>query len=186
MFNAMGKKSNVGVMQSCKQFKIADCIVTVKGALKELKQDSVNASWNKLWPEAVKNSTKISSADQDIQEINMAHCIEGEGLSDMEPGEVQELLQEPNYELTQEDLNEIMQSSTDVEKKKEEEETNVNQWTLEYFADLFKDFRNLKHKIRELDPSMEKSTEIVRELEQEFAPYTMLCNEIKPKRSSSL
>jgi hypothetical protein len=47
----------------------------------------------------------IPSDDQEIQEIvNMAHCIEGEGLSDMVPGEVQELLQEPNYELTQEDL----------------------------------------------------------------------------------
>jgi hypothetical protein len=34
-------------------------------------------------PEAVKNSTKIPPAHQEIQEINMAHCIEGQGLSDM-------------------------------------------------------------------------------------------------------
>jgi hypothetical protein len=67
----------------------------------------------------VKNSTKIPSAEQEIQEIvNMAHCIEGEGLSDMVPGEVEELLEEPNYELTQEDLDELIQSSTDVEKRK--------------------------------------------------------------------
>jgi hypothetical protein len=91
---------------------------------------------------------KIPSADQEIQEIvNKAHCIEGEGLYDMVPGEVEELLQEPNYELTQEDLDELIQSSTDVGKKEEEEETNENQWTLESFADLFKDFRNLKHRI---------------------------------------
>jgi response regulator of citrate/malate metabolism len=102
----------------------------------------------------------------------MAHCIEGEGFSDMVPGEVEELLQEPN-ELTQEDLDELIQSSTNVEEKEKEEETNVNQWMLESFVDLFKDFRNLKHKIRELDPSMERSTEIARELEQSFAPYTM-------------
>jgi hypothetical protein len=68
----------------------------------------------------------------------MAHCIEGEGLSDMVPGEV-ELLEEPNYELTQEDPYELIQSSIDVEVKEEEEETIVNQWTLESFADLFKD-----------------------------------------------
>jgi hypothetical protein len=123
-----GRKSNVGVMQSWKQFSIADCIVTVKESLKELKQDSVNACWKRLWPEAVKNSTKIPSADQEIQEtVNMAHCIEGEGLSDMVPGEGEELLQEPNYELTQEDLDELIQSSTDGEEKDEEEETNVNQ-----------------------------------------------------------
>jgi hypothetical protein len=72
----------------------------------------------------VKNSTEIPSADQEIQEINLAHCIEGEGLSEMVPGEVEGLLQEPNYELTQEDLDELTQSSTDVEEK--EEETNVN------------------------------------------------------------
>jgi hypothetical protein len=65
----------------------------------------------------------------------MTHCIEGEGLSDMVPGDVEELLQEPNYELTQEDLDELIRSSTDVEEK--EEERNVNQWTLESFADLF-------------------------------------------------
>jgi hypothetical protein len=47
-----------GAMQSWKIFNIADCIVTVTEALKELKQDSVNAYWKKLWPEAVKNSTK--------------------------------------------------------------------------------------------------------------------------------
>jgi hypothetical protein len=56
----------------------------------------------------------------------MAHCIEGEGLSDMVPGEAEELLQEPNYELTQEDLNELTKSSTHIEEKEEEGETNVN------------------------------------------------------------
>jgi hypothetical protein len=106
-------------MQSWKQLSIADCIVTVKESLKELKQDSVNACWKKLWPEAVKHSTEIPSADQEIQEIvNMAYCIEGEGFSDMVPGKAEELLQEPNYELTQEDLNELTKSSTDVEEKK--------------------------------------------------------------------
>jgi hypothetical protein len=71
-----------------------------------------------LWLEAVKNSTKIPSADQEIQEIvNKAHCIEGEGLYDVVSGEAEELLQERNYELTQEDLDELIQSSTDVEKK---------------------------------------------------------------------
>jgi hypothetical protein len=58
----------------------------------------------------------------------------------------------------------------------------VNQWTLKSFADLFKDFRNSKHKIRELDPSMEMSMTISRELEQEFAPYTMLYNEMNEKK----
>jgi hypothetical protein len=68
-------------MQSWKQFNIADCIITVKEALQELKQDSVNACWETLWPEAVKNSTKIPSDDQEIQEIvHMAHCIEGGGI----------------------------------------------------------------------------------------------------------
>jgi hypothetical protein len=91
--------------------EIIDCTITVREALKELKQDSVNACWKNLWPEIVKNSTKISSADQEIQEIvNMARCIEGEGLSDVVPGEVEELLQEHNYELTQKDLDELIQS----------------------------------------------------------------------------
>jgi hypothetical protein len=56
------------------------------------------------------------------------------------------------------------------------------QWTLESFADLFKNFGNLKHKIRELDPSLERCTKIARELEQAFAPYTMLYNEMKQKK----
>jgi hypothetical protein len=55
------------------------------------------------------------------------------------------------------------------------------QWTLESFADLFNNFRNVKHKIRELDLSVERSTKIARELEKAFAPYTMLYNEIKQK-----
>jgi hypothetical protein len=42
------EKANVGVIQSWKQFSIADCIVTVREALKELKQDSVNECWKKL------------------------------------------------------------------------------------------------------------------------------------------
>jgi alpha-beta hydrolase superfamily lysophospholipase len=46
----------------------------------------------------------------------------------------------------------------------------ARRWTLESFADLFEDFRNLKHKIRELDPSMESGMKIPRELVQEFAP----------------
>jgi hypothetical protein len=58
----------------------------------------------------------------------------------------------------------------------------VNQWTLESFADLFKDFRNLKDKIRELDRSMEGSMKISRELEQAFALFAMLYNEMKQKK----
>jgi H2-forming N5,N10-methylenetetrahydromethanopterin dehydrogenase-like enzyme len=133
----------------------------------------------------VKNSTKIPSADQEIQEIvNMAQCIEGEGLSDMVHGEAEELLQAPNYELAQEDLDELMQSSTDVEEKEEQEETNVNQWTLESFADQFKNFRNIKHKFRELDPSIKRSTTISRELKQTCVPYTTLYNEMKQKKAA--
>jgi hypothetical protein len=102
----------------------------------------------------------------------------------MVPGEAEDLLQEPNYELTQEDLDELIQSSTDVEKK--EKETNVNQLTPESCADLFKDFRNLKHKICELNPSMERSMKIGRELEHALAPYTMLFNEMEEKKKRSL
>jgi hypothetical protein len=58
----------------------------------------------------------------------------------------------------------------------------VNQWALESFADLFKDLINLKHKIRELHPSVERNMKIARELEHAFAPYTMLYNEIKQKK----
>jgi hypothetical protein len=50
-------------------------------------------------------------------------------------GEVEELSQDPNYELTQEDLDDLIQNSTDIEEKEEEEETNVNQWTIETFTD---------------------------------------------------
>jgi hypothetical protein len=71
----------------------------------------------------------------------------------------------------------------DVEEK--EEETNVNQWTLKSFANLFKDFRNLKHKVRELDPSVERSTKIACELEQAFAPYTMPYNKMNQKEAAA-
>jgi hypothetical protein len=154
----MEEKSNFGVMQSWKQFNIADCIVTFKEALKDLKQDKVNACW-KMWPEAVKNSIKIPSADQEYKKLLTWHIVLKGRDCDMVPGEAEEL-QEPNYELTQEGLDQLIQSSTDVEEKEEKEETNVNQWTLESFVDLFKDFRNLNHKIRELDPSMERSMKI--------------------------
>jgi hypothetical protein len=62
----------------------------------------------------------------------------------------------------------------------------VNQWTLGSLTDLFKNFRKIKHKIRELYTSMEKSMKIARDLEQAFAPYTMLHNEMNKKKSSSL
>jgi hypothetical protein len=60
-----------------------------------------------------------------------------------------------------------------------------HQWTLEFFADLFKDFRNLKHKIREFDSSLERSTKIAPELEQAFVPYTMLYNGMKQKKETA-
>jgi hypothetical protein len=68
--------------QSWKQFNVADSIVTVKEALKELKQDSVNACWKKLQPEAVKNSTKYSlPLTKKYKKLLTWHTIEGERLS---------------------------------------------------------------------------------------------------------
>lgn len=85
-------------MSECwKSFTVADCITFIKDSVDELRPTTLNACWHKLWKAVVKDF-KESSEEVNTATI-LARQLNGEVFEDVQPNEVEELLQAHTEEL---------------------------------------------------------------------------------------
>lgn len=93
------------VSQRWKSYNIANSILNIRESLDEIKESSIKACWQKLWPEAVNNFSSFPSFDNEVRNnAQMVQQVEEEGFEDLETTEVEELIQSYAKEQTEEDL----------------------------------------------------------------------------------
>lgn len=173
-----------------RQYTIASCLTTIQRALEEMKSQTVQASWKKLWPGIVHDYEGFSL--EEVQHsavdkaVRLAQMLEGEGFTDMTRDEVNELIDEHSGELTDEDLMELTKSGSeeeeeeaqddDDEEEQPEEETGL---TLENLAKLVRIIREGQSWAEEIDPDMTRSITFKNMLESSLVPYK---NELAQKK----
>jgi hypothetical protein len=107
--------------------------------LDELKSETVNACWKNLWSEVVHD---FKGELKKI--IRTAREVGGEGFVDMTDEEVEEHIEEHQEVLTNEELEDLVKSSTEEE---EEEEEEPAMWTREKFGEVYVRERERKYTI---------------------------------------
>ena len=101
-------------MECWKSFTIADAITFIKAD--ELKPETVNACWKNLWIEVVNDFKGFPAIDGEVKKIiRVARQVGGEGFVDMIDEKVEEHIEEHQEVLTNEELEELVKSSTEEE-----------------------------------------------------------------------
>ncbi|KAL9912861.1 tigger transposable element-derived protein 1-like [Glossina fuscipes fuscipes] len=108
----------MNVMECWKKFDAAKCIVNIKESLEELKPHTLKSCWRKLCSaltaENDEESMKIQTLTANIAEI--ANAIGRDGFEEIESSDIQELLESQDEDLTETDLEEMLNSPPIEEK----------------------------------------------------------------------
>ncbi|XP_070592166.1 tigger transposable element-derived protein 1-like isoform X2 [Erythrolamprus reginae] len=189
---AMDADDNFTLKAYWRQYTIASCLKNIQNALTDMKTQTMNACWRKLWPEVVHDYKGF--APEEIQDaavqtsVKLAQALGGEGFVDMTPEEVNGLLDEHGLPLTDKDLEELTRSASEEEEEAEaeqaEEEEDVG-LTLERLAELNRATSNVQRMVELWDPNMTRSIQFNASLDNIFAPYRSMLAQ-KNKRRQQL
>lgn len=184
---------NKTVQQLMEDYSIADCLSVIQEALAEVEPHVVNGCWRKLWPQCVYDFQGFTDTvhqnscpppDTVSHILSLAHRIGGDGFSDMDRNDVEELLKGHAIEMTDEALLELIHSA---EEEEEEEDTNKGthkpEITLETVAKGLRLAKSLTDFFCNVDPSMTRSTKFKTDIESATACYRQLCTELKQAAS---
>ncbi|CAI9734501.1 transposable element-derived 1-like [Octopus vulgaris] len=105
------------------RYSIATCLQNIQ-VIKEMKNETLNGSWKKLWPEAVHNYKGFSSDEIYHSAIHKAvkpeKLLGGDGFTNMTTKDFNNLIAAHSDPLTDEDLTGISKSASEDEEEQRE------------------------------------------------------------------
>lgn len=147
-------------------YTIASYLQNIQRAIQEMKTETLNACWKKMWPEAVQNPTG-GSLDETHHSavdtaVNLAKQLGGDGFSGMTPDDINALIDADAHPLTDADLAEMTKPPSDDEREEEEEDTSVGKdeedgLTLGRLATMLRVANELQRAAQDWDPLMSRS-----------------------------
>lgn len=162
---------DMNVMECWKKFDIAKCIVNIKESLEELKPYTLKSCWKKLWPaltaENDEESVQIQTLTANIAEI--ANGIGRDGFEQIESSDIQELLESQDEDLTETDLEEMLNSQP-IEEEASTSTGNVT-FNLKNLSEGLRMANELCDFFMKIDPSMERSLIFKRQIANATAEY---------------
>ncbi|CAM4686346.1 unnamed protein product [Lepidochelys kempii] len=121
--SVMDADPNLNVMECWKSFNIASCITYIKQAMDATKPETVNACRRNLWNECVNDFKGFQTIDKEVKRIvQVARQVGGDGFVDILEEEIEELVESHRETLTNEELEELIKSSTEDEDDDDEQE----------------------------------------------------------------
>lgn len=119
LVEAMDTDDNFSLMEYWCGYTIAMCLQNIQKAIKEMKTETLNASWKKMHSEVV-HGDKGFSPDENHHSavdktVNMAKLLGGDGFMYMTSKDVNNLIKAHSDLLTEEDLREMIKSASEEE-----------------------------------------------------------------------
>ncbi|XP_054648760.1 tigger transposable element-derived protein 1-like [Dunckerocampus dactyliophorus] len=186
LVEAMDLEENFLLKDCWRQYTIATCLKNIHVVLKDIKMETVNASWKKLWPEIVHDNTGFTPEDISnsavVKAVRLARMLGGEGFADMTRNDVDKLLETHLDPLTDEDLVEMAKSASEEEDEQpeaaedQEEEAGL---TLERLSQVTRAIKEVQDMIDEWDPQMMRALRFQNALDGAMEPYKDLLTLMK-------
>uniref|UniRef100_H9GSD8 DDE-1 domain-containing protein n=1 Tax=Anolis carolinensis TaxID=28377 RepID=H9GSD8_ANOCA len=111
LIEAMDIQEDVSLKMYWHDHMIASCLKNIQKAITEMKTETLNACWKKLWLEVAHDHKGLSLDEIHHSEVNkavrLAKILGGESFSDMTAKDVNDLLDVHGQPLTDEDLEEL-------------------------------------------------------------------------------
>ncbi|KAK9711787.1 hypothetical protein QE152_g25262 [Popillia japonica] len=115
-------------MECWQSFTIADAILFIKGAMEELKSETIMACWKNLWNDIVLGSEDTHDINSQLTTIfNKEQKIDGEGFNDITKEELSDYINEEDQVFTNEKLEDFVKSSPEGDYINEEDQVFTNE-----------------------------------------------------------
>lgn len=172
-----------------RNFNIRDSITIVEESWNEVKDSTLNASWRKVWPEIVPAREK--SRRQELAEVvqsivNTARTIDGEGFSDLQEPEVDEIVL-PSADLETEEIEEIAEASAEsspAEKLREERDSEP-QFDRKSILEIMNSLQNAVELALDRDPIMRRSLDFKHRCDKAIEIYQDLYRDVLRRAKQS-
>ena len=174
-----------------KDYNIATCLGNIQNALKAMKEQTLTASWKKLWPNLVNldyegftpEEVHHSAVDKAVK---LARLVSTEGFLDMTAEDVNALIDAHESPLTDEDLEEMTRSASEEEVEagsEEDEDIEERGLTLHNMQEMFNVAKELKKSAQEFDDNMVRAVEFCNRVDEVMATYKGIFVQKKKQRS---
>ncbi|XP_069031292.1 tigger transposable element-derived protein 1-like isoform X2 [Embiotoca jacksoni] len=191
LVEAMDSDQDFSLTDYWRGYTIASCLQNIQRAIQEMKTETLNACWKKLWPEAVQNPSggsldEIHHSAVDTA-VNLAKQLGGDGFNDMTPDDINALIDADAHPLTDADLAEMTKPPSDDEREEEEEDTSVDKdeedgLTLGRLATMLRMATELQRAAQEWDPLMSRSLQFSNIIDGGMSVYKNLFAQKKKER----
>ncbi|KAI5100977.1 hypothetical protein C0J45_9963 [Silurus meridionalis] len=190
LVEAMDSCSNFLLKEFWRQFTIETCLQVIQRVLQELKPETLNACWKKLWPECVHDHKGFSPEETQHsaveKAVKLAKILGGEGFDDMTTEDVNFLIDAHSDPLTDEDLAELMKSAGEEEEEQgdpsQEEEEEDEGLSLERLEIMMKTAKELQGMAELWDPSMVRIMQFKNAIDSAMQSYKSLFATMKQQR----
>ena len=184
IFERLENDKNVTLIQAWKEFSILDCIAIIALACKELKQSTLHTCWKPLLPQMVQRGNFVPFEEAEYNRISVASNLEGNGFSDMNVDDVQELSEEQTLE--EEKLIGLLNSNYDGDSETISNITSVPHLNLIDLKEGIALAKKLENFFVEKDPSIVHSGKFKRELQSSLAPYREILTELQDRNKQAI
>ncbi|KAM9385675.1 tigger transposable element-derived protein 1-like [Pholidichthys leucotaenia] len=168
-------------------YNIATCLANIQKALNEMKEQTLNASWRKLWPDVVhdyKGFTPDEVHHSAVHKaVRLARLVATEGFSDMTTEDVNTLIECHSEPLTDEDLVEMTRSASEEEEEAaDDDEAEERGLTLDNLQELCNMTRALQQRAQEIDDNMVRAVEFSNRIDGVMALFKGIFAQKKKQR----
>uniref|UniRef100_A0A8C7WWU1 DDE-1 domain-containing protein n=1 Tax=Oryzias sinensis TaxID=183150 RepID=A0A8C7WWU1_9TELE len=144
LVNAIDGDENFQLKVYWRNFTIASCLTVIHKVLQDMKEETLDACWKKIWPECVRDYKGFSPNEVQCDAVNksvkLAQLIGGDGFDDVTHEEINELVDAHSQPPTDQDLAELTQSASEngIEDQEDPSQEDVEDegLTLERLVDL--------------------------------------------------
>ncbi|XP_061143104.1 tigger transposable element-derived protein 1-like [Syngnathus typhle] len=184
--NGRSSDGTIPVGELWKKFNIATALQVIQGCLEELKPETVNACWKKLWPECVHEGEGLST--EEIQRsavdkaVNLAERLGGARFYNMTPDDLNDLLgtkSDPMAVIDISDLTKPASEEAEQESDPSQEDGEDKDLSFERLSVMFKMAKDLQGMVDAWDPDMVRALQFKNAIDAAMQTYETLLTTVK-------
>lgn len=194
LVDAMDSDKKFSFKDYWRDYTIATCLQDIQRAIQEMKSETLNFCWKKLWPEAVRNPTEgsLDNIHRSVVDtaVSLAKRLKGDGFNEMTAEDVNSLIDAHSQPLTDEDLAEMTKPASEEEVEEDEKEVSVvvvkeeDGLTLDRLEAMVSMASDLQRAAQEWDPCGFRSTQFSKLIEGGMSVYKHLLYQKRKKRQN--
>jgi hypothetical protein len=166
----------VSLTEFWKNYNIRHAVENIHHAFQEITANNIRGVWKNILP----HCANISDFEEETVVKKLTNVGREFGFNGLENDDFRELLNSHSVELTYDVL--LLDEQRAFEEAEEQDNVQVNEFTLKEFEDIFRAVEVVKQKIMDADPNLERSMQIRRDVDKALCVYQHMYEYLKKEK----